>query len=125
MQRYNIWHQVKRGVLMHFLNKKEKEALYEFTSRIKSVLDTNLFDLKLFGSKTTGKFHEESDIDVLIVVNHRDDKVLDIVSEILLDIDLKYAANISPIVLTAAEFAKNQQAQTMFYNEIARDGITL
>jgi len=64
-----------------FLNQNEKKALDEFSSRVKSVLDINLFDLKLFGSKSTGKSGEESDIDVLVVVNHRDDEVLDVVSK--------------------------------------------
>lgn len=110
---------------MIFLNPSEKKALNEFSLRVKSALNENLFDLKFFGSKSTGKFHDESDIDVLIVVNHRDENVLDIVSDILLDVELKYASKISPVVLSTAEFLKNQQHQTLFYHEITRDGVTL
>jgi len=57
---------------MNFLNPFEKKALNEFSIRVKSALSDNLIDLKFFGSKSTGKFHDESDIDVLIVVNERD-----------------------------------------------------
>ncbi|MBF7084144.1 nucleotidyltransferase domain-containing protein [Desulfallas sp. Bu1-1] len=110
---------------MLFLSKNEKRALGEFSTRIKNALGDNLFDLKLFGSKSTGKFDHESDIDILLIVNHRDDKVLDVISDILLDVELNYASKISPVVLTTAEFLKNQQHQTLFYQEITRDGVTL
>ena len=110
---------------MNFLNPFEKKALNEFSIRVKSALSDNLIDLKFFGSKSTGKFHDESDIDVLIVVNERDENILDIVSDVLLDVELKYASRISPVVLSTAEFLKNQQHQTLFYHEITRDGVTL
>jgi len=110
---------------MFFLNPTEKKALNEFASLIKNALNNNLFDLKLYGSKSTGKFHDESDIDVLIVVNQRDEEVMNLISDILLDLELKYASNISPVVLTTTEFLKNQQHQTLFYHEVSRDGVTL
>lgn len=110
---------------MVFLNPTEKKALNEFSSLIKNALNKNLTDLKLFGSKSTGRFHDESDIDVLIVVNQRDEEVMNLISDILLDLELKYASKISPVVLTTTEFFKNQQHQTLFYNEVSRDGVSL
>ncbi|MBP7331496.1 MAG: nucleotidyltransferase domain-containing protein [Firmicutes bacterium] len=110
---------------MYYLTPSEEKSLHEFSSKIKSALKENLFDLKLFGSKSTGKFHDESDIDILILVNRRDEHTLDIISEILLDVELKYDSRLSPVVLTAAEFMQNQKHQTLFYNEVARDGVTL
>ncbi len=110
---------------MIFLNFAERKALNEFSLRVKNALSENLFGLKFFGSKSTGKFNDESDIDVLIVVSNRDENVLDTISDILLDIELKYSSNISPVVLSTAEFLKNQQHQTLFYHEVTRDGVTL
>lgn len=110
---------------MFLLNSTEKKALNQFSTRIKNNLGLNLLDLRIFGSKSTGKFRDESDIDVLIVVNNRNDEVLDVISEILLDVELKYDSKISPVVLTTTELLKNQQHQTLFYHEVIRDGITL
>lgn len=115
---------------MLFLNPTEKKALNEFSSLIKDAIikdamNKNLFDLKLFGSKSTGKFHDESDIDAFVVVKHRDEEVMNSIGDILLDIELKYASKISPVVPATAEFLKNQQHQTPFYNEVSRDGVTL
>jgi len=110
---------------MFFLNSTEKKALNEFSSLIKNALKMNLFDIKLFGSKSTGKFHDESDIDILIILKERNENYLDIISDVLLDIELKYESGISPVVLTTTEFLANQKHQTLFYSEIARDGVTL
>lgn len=110
---------------MFFLNPNEKKALNEFSMLIKNALNNNLFDIKLFGSKSTGKYHDESDIDILIVVKQRNEEVMNSISDILLDVELKYDSRISPVVLTTAELLKNQQHQTLFYNEVSRDGITL
>jgi predicted nucleotidyltransferase len=108
-----------------FLNSIEEKALQEFTSRIKIALADNLRDIKFFGSKSTGKFRDESDLDVLIVVNQRNEEVFDAISDVLLDVELKYNSKISPIVLSVGEFMKNAECQTLFYREIARDGVTL
>lgn len=110
---------------MFFLTPLEEKALSEFSSRIKNALNNNLFDIKLFGSKSRGKFNEESDIDILIIVNKRNEQTIDIISEILLDVELKYDSRLSPVVLSASEFLQNQKHQTLFYNEVVRDGVTL
>jgi len=110
---------------MLFLNPTEKKALNEFSLQIKNALKKNLFDLKLFGSKSTGKFQDESDIDILIVIDQRDEEVMNTISDIMLDLELKYACKISPIVLTSTELLKNRQHKTLFYHEISRDGVTL
>ncbi len=47
---------------MLFLTPIEEKALQEFSSRIKVALADNLREIKFFGSKSTGKFRDESDI---------------------------------------------------------------
>lgn len=110
---------------MFYLTPSEEKALREFSSRIRAALENNLFDLKLFGSKSTGKFHENSDVDILIIVTKRNEQILDTISEILLDVELKYDARLSPVVLTVSEFLQNQKHETLFNHEVVRDGVTL
>ncbi|OAT82379.1 nucleotidyltransferase domain-containing protein [Desulfotomaculum copahuensis] len=110
---------------MPYLNLSEEKALNEFSSKVKGVLGKNLYELKLFGSKSTGGFHTESDIDVLIIVNKRDEQTLDAISDALLDVELEYNSRISPVVLTIVEFLQNQKHQTLFYHEVERNGVTL
>ena len=128
---FGIWYNKVRillcesGGILFYLNAVEKKAVTEFTSRIKDALGANLFDIRLFGSKATGKFTDDSDIDVLVIVRNRDEETFDIISEILLDVELKYDCLISPVVFSVLEFSQNQEHQTLFYNEVARDGVAL
>jgi predicted nucleotidyltransferase len=110
---------------MAYLSATEEKALREFSARIRDALGQNLLELKLFGSKATGRFHDESDINVLVIVTERNEQVLDAMSEILLDMELKYNSRLSPVVLTFAEFQQNRKYQTLFYHEVVRSGAPL
>jgi predicted nucleotidyltransferase len=110
---------------MIYLNSVEKKAVEEFTLNVRHELKENLFDIKLFGSKQTGKFNADSDIDVLIIVRERTVDVINKIADILLDVELKYSSKISPIVLTSYELLQNEKHKTLFFDEITRNGVTL
>ena len=50
------------------LKAKDAAALEEFVEQLRGALRDNLVEVKLFGSKATGKDQPESDIDVLVAV---------------------------------------------------------
>ena len=50
------------------LKPKDAAAVEEFVERIRSVFGNNVVEVKLFGSKATGKDQPGSDIDVLVAV---------------------------------------------------------
>jgi predicted nucleotidyltransferase len=50
------------------LKSKDAAAIEEFVKQTRAVLGNNLIELKLFGSKATGKDQPDSDIDVLVAV---------------------------------------------------------
>jgi uncharacterized protein len=110
---------------MLYLNDNEDRAVKAFTAQIKKDLNINLTDIKLFGSKSTGRYSENSDIDVLLIVKTRDESVLDIVSEILIDVELEFNARISPVVLTIEEYNKDIECNTSFYLDILREGVSI
>jgi len=62
---------------------------------------------------------------LIIIVNQRNEEVLDTISDILLDVELKYNSKISPVVLSTSEFIKNAEYRTLFHHEITKDGVTL
>lgn len=110
---------------MLYLNENEDKAIRTFTVQLRKELDKNLRDIKLFGSKSKGKHSDDSDIDVLLIVKTRDESVLDVVSEILMDVELEYNAKISPVVLTIEEFNKDIECNTSFYLDILREGVSM
>lgn len=54
--------------LMPQLTKNERSALNEFRQHLAKKFGQDLLLVKLFGSKARGDFHQESDLDVLVVL---------------------------------------------------------
>ena len=48
------------------MKSKDAAAIEEFVERVRAILGNNLVEVKLFGSKATGKDKPESDKDVLL-----------------------------------------------------------
>ena len=54
------------------LNDDERRWVQSFRDQVSQALGPRLRDLRIFGSKLTGEFHDESDIDILVLVEHLD-----------------------------------------------------
>jgi len=107
------------------LQLKDALALEEFVESLRAFLGDNLMEVKLFGSKATGKDQPDSDIDVLVAVEKGgvglEDKVLDIA----FDTNLKHDVYISPRVIDRATLADPVWSLTPFLKAIAEQGIPL
>ena len=68
------------------------------SSNYEALLRDNLVEVKLFGSKATGKDQPESDIDVLVAVETGGVEVEDEILDIAFDTNLKHEVYISPRV---------------------------
>lgn len=107
------------------LKPKDAAALKEFVERLRSVLGTNVIEVKLFGSKATGKDQPESDIDVLVAVETNDVELEDAVLDIAFSTNLKHDVYISPRVIDRATLADPVWSATPFLKAIAEQGIPL
>jgi len=79
----------------------------------------------LFGSRARGDFHDESDWDVLILVDkdERDYEFKNKIRDILFELELKSGAAISSIIRNK-EFWQ-EISITPLYKEIEKDGVSL
>jgi len=107
------------------LKPKDAAALEEFVGRLRAVLGSNLIEVKLFGSKATGRDQPESDIDVLVSVEKGGVDVEDGVLDIAFDTNLKHEVYISPRVIDRATLADPVWRITPFLKAIAEEGIPL
>ena len=107
------------------MKSKDAEALREFLDRLRQVLAINLIEVKLFGSKATGKDQRDSDIDVLVAVENGGVEIEDQVLKIAFDVNLKHDVYVSPRVIDRATLADPVWSITPFLKAIAKEGIPL
>src|SRR4029077_20387423 len=107
------------------LKSKDAAAIEEFVERLRAVLGNNFIEVKLFGSKATGKDQPESDIDVLVAVEKRGVEIEDQALDIAFDTNLQYEVYISPRVIDRATLADPVWSITPFLKAIAKEGIPL
>ena len=107
------------------LKSTDAAALKEFVEQLRTVLGKNLIEVKLFGSKATGKDQPESDIDVLVSVETAGVEVEDEVLDIAFGTNLKHDVYISPRVIDRITLADPVWSITPFLRAIAEQGIPL
>ncbi len=107
------------------LNPKDAAATKEFVRQVRARLQTHVLDLKLFGSKATGRDVEESDIDVLVVVDQKTPELEDQVLDIAFDVNVAHEVYISPRVIAKTILDDPAWKITPFLRHIAAEGVPL
>jgi len=107
------------------LNIEETKAIKEFVRRLKDELKDNLVFIEMFGSKARGDFTPDSDIDLLIVVKHKDIRLVDRMYDILFAIDPYYNLKISLVIFSQLEYEENVRLNSPFIENIKREALRL
>lgn len=110
---------------LKYLTANERQALSLLVKKLRAQLSNQLVQIKIFGSKVRGTFHEESDLDVLLIVQERTEAILDTIAAIHLEIELQYNLNISLIIYSQDEFEINERFESPFIKNIQRESVAL
>ena len=84
------------------LKASDASAIADFAARVRSALGSRVLDIRVFGSKATGRDVPGSDIDLLVVVEEATVDVEDRVLAIAFDVNLARDVYISPRVVGRA-----------------------
>ena len=110
------------------LTPDERARLDTFVARLHQRYGDDLLRVRLFGSKARGDSHEESDLDLLVVVRMKDGayrqywrEIVDISAEI----ELEYGCVTSLIIKSESDYARMRQHQLLLARNIEQDGIDL
>ena len=104
------------------MNLSEKKAVEEFAKKVKGELGSNLSDMRLFGSKARNESSRDSDIDILLILTAKNAESVDKIVDILVDIQLEYDANISPVIYTKYEYEINRKMGSSFVANVEKEG---
>lgn len=103
----------------------EQDMLEELVQGLSRVLDGQVLRIVLYGSTARGTNLPESDIDIAVFVRSRLDSAADdMLSELVVDMNLKYDRVFSVIDIDEATYQK-WRGVTPFYQNVDKDGIVL
>lgn len=100
---------------------EKKPPLEQFVRRVKEKYGDKVESIILFGSYARGDYHEESDIDVLVIGDVSLDELIDISFPLLLE----YGVYISPHIMTVEHFSHLDREGYGFIKNVKREGKVL
>ena len=107
--------------------KEMQNIVITFTNKCKAFFGNKLFDVLLYGSYARGDYNENSDIDVMIILDMDDfeaKKCLEKVCEMAFETDAECDVLLSPIVQSKYVFDKYKDFPGFYYNVI-REGVSM
>jgi predicted nucleotidyltransferase len=103
----------------------EKEAVMAVTAELSKELGDNLVKLYLFGSKARGDFHDDSDIDLLVIVNRLDAESRWQIRATAANCSLQYDVLFNTHLYDKARWDDIVRYRDTLWREVERDGIPL
>ncbi|MFN2543403.1 MAG: nucleotidyltransferase domain-containing protein [Actinomycetota bacterium] len=103
------------------LEPEERDWVRRFRDEARSVLGERLRDLRLFGSRARGEKHEESDIDLLVLVAALDDDT----RTLLVDLAFSISTWLSPLIADFDLYHAPRSRATGLYREMRAESIRL
>jgi predicted nucleotidyltransferase len=113
------------GERLRHLSDRERAALEEFLTKLREQHGSKVILVSLFGSKVRGDFDEESDMDMLLVVENRNSQLWEDIVEIETDLMLKYDVVISSLIMSRENYEWHLRHRAPLYRNIEREGIEL
>ena len=108
-----------------YLTTNERAAITEYIAHIRSRFPDRIISVTLFGSKARGDAHAESDIDLLVLVDARDDAFRSELWRIASDVSLKYNVVLSARVFAQSLWAETRRIRPPMYRAVMADGVPL
>jgi len=107
------------------LSAKEKKAVREFITTVRSSYGDKVQRAALFGSKVRGDWTKYSDIDILLIVTDDKWKFRQPLSVIISDIALKYDVELDVRVISAERWQYMENIQAGLYQNISKDAVPI
>lgn len=88
-------------------------------------LPGRILDVRVFGSRARGDFHEESDLDVFVLVDQRDRATDNVIVDAAFDVtsDIHWAFPISPRIMSREQYDDLLRLERRIALDIQNEGI--
>ncbi len=103
--------------------KKEEDALKKIADNLSN--DKRILKIIAYGSRVRGDFREDSDLDVLVVVDKKDREIKEKIIDIFYEYELKEEIPFSPLIFSLEEFLINEKIGSPFIKNIKDEGVVI
>lgn len=103
------------------LSTEERAAIERFRNEVRALLGPRLRDLRIFGSKARGDDHDESDIDLLILIQDADNETMGRVAELAHSI----SPFMAPHTFDFEAYHRPSHRASGFYKELRKESVRL
>jgi predicted nucleotidyltransferase len=100
-----------------------RDALLDYRTRLERELPGRIRRVVLFGSWARDEAHEDSDVDVVVLIAAATSRERLHAIEIGAEVGFDHHLVIEPVVLADAQWAELERRERAFPQEVARDGI--
>ena len=106
-----------------------KNIIEDFTNKVSTLLGSHLKQIILYGSYARGDFNKDSDIDIMILTDLKDNEILEYRNKIYdiaydIEYDNDFDIVISPLIKNIDKFNYWLQALP-FYMNVQKEGVVL
>lgn len=107
------------------LTEDEKNILRELKKELHRLMDNSLEGLYLYGSKARGDFDEQSDLDVIIIVQGLTKELKDKILTKIADLEFEYLSPLSVMVISKEDFDNLKKRERRLALDIEKEGISI
>lgn len=107
------------------LNARETAAIRAFVAAARALLGPELKAARLFGSRARGDSHEQSDIDLALIVGKGGRARRHVVYDLAFDVGFAHGVELAPLVLEEQRFEELKERERLIARDIDAQGIAL
>lgn len=105
------------------MREKDFRIVEQFKQRISE--RARILEVRVFGSRARGNAAEESDLDVLVIVDRLDRSIEKFISECAWEVGFHEDVVIMPIVLSIDAVKKSPLSESVFIKNVYREGVVV
>jgi len=102
-----------------------KVALSEYAARLRDVFGERFVELRVFGSLARGEAHEDSDIDVLVLVEQLSELEIGVAAGEAAPVIFRTGLPLAPLPMSSQRLAELRREGRALAQSLDREGISL
>jgi len=110
---------------LQILAPHEREAVRAFLRRLRQQFGDRILHVWFYGSKARGNADEESDLDLLVVVQDGNEPLEEAIGHLALTLSLEYGVLLGDHTIGQRRFAQMRARQELFYRNLIQEGTDL